>query len=178
MAVRKIKFANITMKDGVQAILSTVELEPGRFETMLMSPDGDEEYVQLRTTSEAQAIGDFNHLRKTYEVKPLTGKYAKLAEDLKAAAAIGLEAAERSDDGGTCNMDAASLSLPRWNQDKVEQAARAAGVGCSTWTLYGHKRYVFSLCCGQGNKRMYAAEAMTKALEDMGYDAFTYCQID
>lgn len=166
------------MKDGVKAILSTVETDPGQYETMLMSPDGDEEYAQLRTTSEAQAVGDFNHLRKQYEVKPLTGKYAKLAEDLKAAAAIGLEAADRSDDGGTCNMDAAALDLKGWRRESVENAAKAAGVGCFIWSLYGSKSYVFPLRCGQGNKNMYAAEAMTQALKDMGYDASTYCQID
>lgn len=176
---RKIKFANITMKDGTAAILSTVELAPGQYETMLMSPDCDVEYAQLRTTDEAQAISDFNHLRKQYHVAPLSGKYAKLAEDLKAAAAYGLEAAAGSDDGGTCNMDAVSLILPGWAKAKIEQAAKAAGVGCFLWNLYGSKSYVFSLRCGyQGNARTKAAEAMETHLKDLGYSTLMYYQMD
>lgn len=92
---RKIKSETITLRGGEAAILSTVELAPGQFETMLASPDFDTEYAQLRTTSEEQALGDFRHLRKQYHVPPLAGRYAKLAEDLAAAASHGLEAAAR-----------------------------------------------------------------------------------
>ena len=176
---RKIKSETITLRGGEAAVLSTVELAPGQFETMLASPDFGTEYVVLRTTSEEQAMGDFRHLRNQYHVPPLSGKYAKLAEDLAAAAAHGLEAAAGSDDGGTCNMDAVSLDLPRWSRDKVEQAAKAAGVGCFIWNLWGHKSYVFPIRCGyQGDARAKAAEAMQEALEAAGYTTGMYCQMD
>ena len=176
---RRIKFAHITMQGGLEAVLSTVELEPGLYETMLASPDFDVEYVQLRTTDEAQAIGDFNHLHKQYHVEPLTGRYADLAKDLEAAAAYGLEVAANVEDGGTCNMDAVALDLRGWRRDKVEQAAKAAGVGCFVWNLYGHKRYVFTVRSGgQANRRTAAAEAMREALRLSGYDTGMYYQID
>lgn len=176
---RKIRRSEITLANGNTAILSTVELQPGLFETMLASPDFDTEYAQLRTTDEAQAISDFNHLRKTYHVAPLSGKYADLAEALKKAFTVGKEAASRTNDGGTCNFDAPTLNLKGWVEAKVKQAAKAAGVGCFVWNLWGSKRYVFSLPIGaQGNARTMAAEAMSNSLKVAGYDAGMYYQAD
>lgn len=176
---RRIKFAHITMQGGLEAVLSTVELEPGLYETMLASPDFDTEYAQLRSTNEGTAISDFNFLRKKFHVSTLTGKYADLAKDLEAAAAYGLEVAANVEDGGTCNMDAVTLDLRGWRRDKVEQAAKAAGVGCFVWSLYGHKRYVFTVRSGgQANRRTAAAEAMREALKLSGYDAGMYYQMD
>lgn len=176
---RRIKFAHITMQGGLEAVLSTVELEPGLYETMLASPDFGTEYAQLRSTNEGTAISDFNFLRKKFHVEPLTGKYADLAKDLEAAVAYGLEVAANVEDGGTCNMDAVALNLRGWRRDKVEQAAKAAGVGCSTWTLFGHKQYVFTVRSGgQANRRTAAAEAMCEALKLSGYDAGMYYQMD
>ena len=176
---RQIKRANITMADGKTAILSTVEVEPGLYETMLASPDFGHEYKVLRTHSEEQAISDFNHLRKTYHITPLSGKYAVLAEDLKKAAADGLLAADGVDDGGTCNFDAVTLDLTGWAKAKVEEAAKAAGVGCFVWNLWGSKRYVFPLHLGgQANARTVAAEAMRDSLRAAGYEAGMYYQAD
>lgn len=110
---------------------------------------------------------------------PLTGKYAKLAEDLRAAAAEGICKAMTTVDDGTCNMDAATLTLPRWQQAKVEEAARAAGVGCFVWNLWGSKSYVFPLRIqAKANARTSAAEAMRDQLSSMGYQAGMYYQMD
>ena len=117
-------------------------------------------------------------MRKTYHVAPLSGKYAKLAEDLRKAAAVGRAAADLSDDGGTCNFDAASLRLDGWIRAKVEQAAREAGVGCFVWNLWGSKSYVFPIACGQGNARTAGAEAMSEHLKNAGYAASVYYQMD
>ncbi len=176
---KRIRFAYITLKGGEPAVLSTVETAPGQYETLLASPDFEQELVQLRTTSRDQAVGDFNHLRKTYDVQPLTGKYLKLAEDLEAAAAYGMEEAANTEDSGTCNFDAAVLNLKGWSRKKVEQAAKAVGLGCSAWSLYGAGHYVFSLRCRyQGNARTRAAEAMCEALRLFGYSAGMYYQMD
>ena len=72
-----------------------------------------------------------------------------------------------------------ALDLRGWKRDKVEQAAKAAEVGCSTWTLFGSKKYVFSIRSRyQGNARTKAAEAMMEALKLSGYDARMYYQAD
>lgn len=176
---KEIRFKCITLSNGQDAVLSTVELKPGLYETIMASPDYSFVYTQLRTTDKAQAIADFKHLRKQYHVEPLTGKYADLAKDLEAAVAHGLEVAANVEDGGTCNFDAVALDLRGWKRDKVEQAAKAAGVGCSTWTLFGSKKYVFSIRSRyQGNARTKAAEAMAEALKLSGYDAGMYYQAD
>lgn len=176
---RIIKKTNIRMADGSAAVLSTSEIASGEFETMLATPDFGTEYAVRRASTEAQALADHKHLRKQYHVPALSGKYAQLADDLRKAAEAGREAAKASDDGGTCNFDSATLYLKGWNREKVEQAARAAGVGFFVWNLWGSKSFVFPLRgVGQGNANTAAAEAMRDALKDMGYDAGMYCQID
>lgn len=176
---RKIKSANITLVDGKTAILSTVELGGGVFETLLASPDFGTEYKQLRTSDEAQALSDFKHLFKAYHVAPLTGKYAKLAEDLKSAACEAVKVAQATEDGGTCNMDSVCIKLPGWCRAKVEQAAKTADVGCFVWNLWGIKQYVFPVRVGaQANARTAAAEAMRDSLRASGYDAEMYYQTD
>lgn len=177
--MKQIKKANIKMKDGTAAVLHTTELFPGEYETMLATPDFGTEYKVLRATTEAQALKHFRYLRDNYHCPPLTGKYLKLSEDLRKAAEIGMKVARATDDGGTCNFDAATLRLPGWIGSKIEQAARAAGVGCSEWTLWGSRSFVFSLRgTGQGNANTAGAEAMSKALAAMGYDAGMYYQMD
>jgi len=119
----------------------------------------------------------------------LKGKYAKLRDDLKKAIAAGILAENnhimemrmlgRMEDGGTCNFDAASIKLPRWNTSMVKQAAKEAGTVCFDWTLFGSKRFVFepkTRC--QGTPRSLNAEAMTKVLRDAGYDAMDYSAMD
>lgn len=175
---RQIKKTDITLANGNAAILSTAELAPGLYETMLASPNFDTEYKVLRNTTEEGALADFKRLHKAYHVAPLSGKYAKLSVDLRKAAAVGHAAAELSDDGGTCNFDAATIRLKGWNQAKVEQAAREAGVRCFVWNLWGSKSFVFPIGCGQGNARTAGAEAMSKHLESAGYDAGMYYQMD
>ena len=176
---RKIKRADINLANGEVAILSTVEIENGYFETMLASPNFDIEYAVLRSETEAQAISDFNHLRKTYHVEPLSGKYAELAEALKKASADAVIAAYGEADGGTCNFDSPTLTLKGWPKAKVEQAAKAAGLRCFVWNCYGSKSYVFSVpVAAQANARTTAAEAMCKSLRTAGYDAGMYYQVD
>ncbi len=110
---------------------------------------------------------------------PLTGKYAKLRDDLKAALSVGLSAAQRYEDTGTCNFDAPALKLPRWNSNKIEQAAREAGTRCFDWELWGTRRWVFGTpSVGQARRNEEAAEAMTAFLAARGYDAFCYQAMD
>lgn len=178
MAVN-IKRETIRLRNGDEAILNTTEIYPGTYETMLSSPDYGREYVVFKSTSKEQALLDFRRIKRRYNVAPLTGKYLQLSEDLKCAAIVAKEVAEGSDDDGTCNFDAAVLYLKGWNEEKVKQAANAAGVGCSTWTMFRTKHYVFSPSVrAQANARTKAAEAMMNVLAEKGYDASMYYQMD
>ena len=106
-------------------------------------------------------------------------KYRKLCEDIKKALQAGIEAENAmKNDGGCCNFDSAAIHLPRWGGKKVEEAAENAGTRAFKW--YGlNGYYVFwPKTHGHGNKRSANAEAMTKALRDMGYEAMMYCQMD
>lgn len=171
-------------RNGRRVILDTCELAANRYETMLLYPNGHE--VTSRTArTEADAIADFNDLLTAYPAdtkpaapKPLTGKYAKLRDDLRKVYELGKAAAAQVDDGGTCNFDAPSISLPRWQSAKVKQACKEAGCGCFEWKSFGRRWVIRFRIAGQAYKRETAAEAMTKALAGMGYDALTYCAID
>lgn len=168
--------------NGRRAILDTCELAPGKFETMLMRKDGTE--IECRTNcTESGALSDFAaiytaHPQKSDKPKPLTGKYAKLRDDLRKVYEIGKAAAAQVEDGGTCNLDAPSLLLPRWQSAKIEQACKEAGCGCFEWQCFNRRWVICFRIPGQAYKRETAAEVMTKALADMGYDALTYCAID
>ena len=111
----------------------------------------------------------------------LTGKYAKLRNDLKIALLAG-KSAERAnpEDGGTCNFDSPTLILPRWRKALVKQAAKEAGSNCFEWKSFGVSgEFVFStLTGGQGNARTRNAEAVKNMLKTMGYDASMYYQMD
>ena len=155
--------------NGRRVILDTCELAPGKYETMLLYPNGHE--IDCRTArTEADAIADFDELLTAYPAdtkpaapKPLTGKYAKLRDDLIKAHAVALDAAAQVEDGGTCNLDAPSLLLPRWQSAKVKQACEEAGGDYFRWGY--SNRYVICLRLpGQAYKRETAAEVMTKGV--------------
>lgn len=171
----------IQLADGWIMTLDAAKLGDGKYEVMLLNPRTGQEIDSARTSTEADAIIQFDHLKRLYHHSEpiLKGRYKKLAEHLKAALAYGLERAG-DDDGGTSNFDASSISLSRWEQKKVEAAAKTAGLGYFVWNLWGSKSYVFPIQrgVGQGNTRTRAAEAMRKYLKDLGYDATIYCQVD
>ena len=175
---------HIRLKNGKQMLLDASKLENGKYEVMLLNPRTGAEVDSATVKTEEEALAEFERLRKKYHAPDatpgeLTGRYKKLAEDLKAALVYGLER-KGDDDGGTSNFDAPSLHLPGWTRKKVEAAAEYAGLGCFTWNLWGSKSYVFSIRqgVGQGYTRSRAAEAMREYLSGLGYDASTYCQAD
>lgn len=172
---------------GKRILIDAAELSPDVYEIMALRPGSGAELDSktahsmddAKTIYEAM-LSHYTSAPVTKTAQPLTGKYAQLRDDLAAALAAGL-AVEDADpeDGGTSNHDSAALRLPRWNADKIQQAAKEAGTGCFTWTLFGSKLYVFTpKTKGQGNARSRNAEAMTAALRALGYDATDYCQMD
>lgn len=110
---------------------------------------------------------------------PLTGKYAKLRDDLLFAYKE-TEHLEQTEDGGTCNFDAPVLRLPRWDAGKIKQAAQEAGGNVFKWTERGSViGWVFSpRSSGMGNRRTRRAEAIRDVLKRMGYDTGMYYQMD
>lgn len=172
-----------------RVILDTAEIHNGIFETMLLRDSDGEELASMTASTEAEALAQFatiraSHLpdaeRKSQAPAKLTGRYAKLRDDLRQALAAGRAAqAANPEDGGTCNFDSAALCLPRWNGKKVKQAAKEAGTSCFTWNCFGSRMFVFGPNTNaQGNARSRNAEAMTHAFRSMGYDAMDYCQMD
>lgn len=152
---------------------------PGDYEIMILPEGGNgEEIVSTHNNSGWSTT----HLRQSQEachVHELKGRYKKLADDLKAALACGLER-KGDDDRDTSNFDAPAITLCGWVRKKVEAAAKTAGLGCFVWNLWGSKFYVFPIRhgVGQGMTRSKEAEAMREYLTRQGYDAMTYCQSD
>lgn len=175
--------------NGRRVTLDTAQLAPGFYETMLFRSSDGLEIDSATAATEAEALEQYARIRAAHPSdaeRPapvpakLTGKYAKLRDDLRAALQAGREAEEaNAEDGGTCNFDSAAICLPRWIAAKVEQAAEEAGTSCFKWELFRNPRFVFSPDTrAQGNARIRNAEAMTAALRSMGYDAMDYCQMD
>lgn len=170
-------------RDRGDIIIDAAEITPGHFEVMVLD-QVDEVEVATASSAEAARRAYRRFMRKYVEPerepRPLAGKYAKLRDDLKKALAAGVEAEKADpDDWGTCNLDATALVLPLWSEKLVERAAKEAGTGCFTWTLFGCRHFVFiPNTRGQAYARTRNAEAMTREMRRLGYDATDYSQMD
>lgn len=170
-------------RNGAHIIIDAAEVSPDRYEIAALGIGGAELAMETAySLHEAEQV--YTRLYDRFVAPaaqnapaPLTGKYAKLRDDLRTVYKIGREAAAKVDDGGTCNTDAPSLRLTRWNTAKVEQACKEAGGGCFKWGIFNRFVFCFPIP-GQAYKNETAAEAMTKALLELGYDALTYCAMD
>lgn len=94
----------IRLKDGRLMTLDAAKLGEGKYEVMLLDLKTGEDLDTVMVPTEAEALEEFERLRERWpppEAMPaeLKGKYRKLAEDLKAALAYGLER-KGDDDGG------------------------------------------------------------------------------
>ena len=172
---------------GRPAIVDVAELF-GEFEVMTFRPDGDE--IDCKTfADETEAVKAAKAMTRKYAdkkpqpPKPLTGRYAKLRDDIMTALEAGRAAEaqefQRNGDGGTCNFDSPALTLPRWSAEKIQQAAKEAGTSAYKWTLYGSTRWVIvpdSRC--QAEPRSTNAKLMRDVFSALGYDAVMYYQAD
>lgn len=152
------------------------------YETMALRFPSGLDLACVRTHDEREARENHAAMLKKFSEQPdapLTGKYAKLRDDLLAAYAE-TEYLEQTEDGGTCNYDSPTLQLPRWNADKIKQAAKEAGGSAWKWTWGSTVMgWVFSpRSSGQANRRSRRAEAISAALKRMGYDVGMYYQAD
>lgn len=174
-------------------IIDLAELPGGAYEAIAMYKLDGLDFDCFRSRDYDEAINAFNQMVEKYpadpekkrvekrlEEKPMSGKYAKLRDDLKVALAAGQEVEKSNpEDGGTCNFDSTALCLPRWRYAEIKRAAEEAGTHCFKWNLYGTIHYVFSpITKGQGNARSRNAETVTLTMKSLGYDAMDYCQAD
>lgn len=105
--------------------------------------------------------------------------YEKLINDLKEANEKACEAVSQVDDGGSANRDSVFLRIPRAREVSVLDSIKKAGLYCrrkSQWIGQGY--FISPTSGGQGDKRAKAVEIMSKTLNDNGWDALTFCQMD
>lgn len=164
-------------RDIVIDLAKLPDRDGGFYEVMALDKRGVE-LDCVRSIDFDDAVRAFNLMLKKFPAgdAPLSGKYAKLRDDLRGALDAGIAAEGLSpDDGGACNFDSTIIFLPRWKSELVKKAAEEAGTRCFRWD----KGYIFPpLTGGQGFKRTANAEAMTKAMKGCGYDAFTRYMMD
>ena len=167
---------------GRQLVLDACYVENGIIEVMLMdskNPAIEHEVKRTKDPDEAERI--YNDIRSRYEDQPykkLSEPYAKLRDDLIKVMEIGRQA-DSPEDGGTCNFDAPAIVGNGWRESMVRQAAKEAGTTVFKWNPYNNTLWVFGVPGGgQGNRRTRKAEAMTKALAGLGYDALEYSVMD
>lgn len=168
--------------NGKQILIDLAMFPDGSaFEVAVLDCRTSEEYDIREFSQLGDAIAYYNRMLgeypadqpKTACLPPLTGKYARLRDDLRAAWENTPNSAE---DGGTCNMDCPVLYLPRWTRSKVEQAGKEAGIPVHFWRSGCYHIGVASAC--QGDARTAKAEAMSAHLKAAGYDTSVWYCID
>ena len=151
------------------------------FEVAVLDQDTFDEYEIEEFPQLGDAVVFYNEMLSKYPADkaqvskdvPLTGKYARLRDDLRTAWENTPNSAE---DGGTCNMDCPVLYLPRWTRSKVERAGKEAGIPVHYWRPGCYHIGVAS--AGQGDARTAKAEAMSAYLKTAGYDTSVWYCID
>jgi len=101
-----------------------------------------------------------------------------LIEAFKAADKAARDA-EPESDGGSCNFDQATITLPRVRATTINECAQAAGISVTKdyydrpgrWLVNTYTR-------GQANKRTRMAEAASKAITAAGFDGGMYYRVD
>ena len=174
---QRIRQDKIKGSSGQPLLVSTVQLPSGEYETGVFTSDWDElELSQCQDVTSALKIHREYIVR--YAVAELSGRYKRLADDLKAAVKAA-EFAAGGDDGGTCNFDSLMLYLPRWNGKMVKQAAEDAGISVFSSTYCGRKCWLFGVPAGgQAARRTRQAKSMAQTMKAAGYTAGVYYQMD
>ncbi len=163
--------------EGKPIVIDIAEI-CGHYEIAVLAKNGFElEINTARTIQEAREIYNGYLTKYPESPAPLTGKYRKLADDLKTAIEAGKAAeAKNPEDGGASNFDATLIRLPRWTVSKVIQAAEEAGM---TAQKYKPRLFVINpITNGQANARSRNSEAMTAKLSELGYQTTDYYCMD
>lgn len=165
--------------NGKQIVIDVAEI-CGRYEIAVLTKNGTElEMETVRTIQEAREI--YSEYLKKYPESPapLTGKYKQLAEDIREAVKAGQEAEVGVIDRyGSSNIDSVIIYLPRWNREKIRQAAKEAGVNVVVSGYSSRGILLDPVTSGQGQRRTVNVRAMKKLLENAGYNVSIYYCMD
>lgn len=105
--------------------------------------------------------------------------FEKLTRDAKVARIKAEAAAATTDDGGTCNLDAAFFALPKYDRgSKLVSALASAGLSAGVTRWIGRGVMVSPPGMGVANKRQASNEAFIKHMRECGYDVCGYYQMD
>ena len=101
-------------------------------------------------------------------------KYSLLSKQISEARIIGKLAADKVEDGGTCNLDKVVIcGLNRVRESSLSEA----GIDCyKHWSFAG--AFVLSGSYGQGNKNTVGIQAMADHLKSLGVDCYVHSQMD
>lgn len=102
-------------------------------------------------------------------------KYAELSKIVSDALSLGHEAAAKSDDGGTANLDSIVLTGLKGVREK---SLINAGIPCSKKRSENGAFWLNVSFGGQGNKRNAGVEAAKKYLQENGVRCYIYYQMD
>jgi hypothetical protein len=101
-------------------------------------------------------------------------KYEELREKINDARNIGQLAANKVDDGGTCNSDRVVICGLRRVR---ELTLNNAGINCyKHWSFAGS--FVLSGSFGQGDKNTVGIQAMADHLKSLGVDCYVHSKMD
>lgn len=143
------------------------------YEVMVMKRNGTEvESASAKT--EIEAVNIFEDFIRKYDV--LTGKYAKLRNDISIACMDARRQALDENDTGSCNFDAACIHLPRWKEKDVIRAAEEAGV--TAYKAEGSYYIIHTPRVGMAWRNTVAAQTMTQSLKASGYNVYTRYMMD
>ena len=103
----------------------------------------------------------------------------KMAADIRRVADEARAEHETTDDGGTCNMDSAYVSVPRMAEKQAAEIAALSGVHCYLLNskLFGRILMV-GAGHGQGSRNTAMSEDACEGLRVAGYKARVWYQID
>lgn len=101
-------------------------------------------------------------------------KYSELSKLIDEALSIGQQAADKTNDGGTANLDKLVISGLKGVR---ESTLKNAGINCyKHWSYAGD--FVISRSYGQGNKNTAGIEAAKDYLKSKGVDCYVHSQMD
>lgn len=101
-------------------------------------------------------------------------KYSGLKKLIDEALSIGQQAADKTNDGGTANLDKLVISGLKGIR---ESTLKNAGINCyKHWSYAGD--FVISRSYGQGDKNTVGIEAAKDYLKSKGVDCYVHSQMD
>lgn len=105
--------------------------------------------------------------------------WQKLISDLRESNKAAKAAAEAVSDGGSANLDAVFLSIPRQQEIKVLKAIQEAGLYCRGKREWIGKGYMITPSCdGMANKREKAVTVMVEQMRERGWDVIAFRMVD